>query len=95
MGDTSEGIAVSDGRPAVTYPRRPPPPPCAYALHEGTDGLIYVYNAGEQESRYGIRPANATVRDSLDALVKMLNDKGKPHDLPLTFLAYQIMLKIW
>lgn len=73
----------------------PDGPPRAYTLHEGKDGLIYVYNAGQQESRYGIRPATATVRDGLDALVKLLNDKGEPVDDRLSVLAYQIMLKIW
>lgn len=71
------------------------PPPCAYTLHERKDGFLYVYNAGRQESRYGIRPADATTRAALDALVAMLNEKGEAVDLRLRTLAYQLMLKIW
>lgn len=71
------------------------PPPRAYTLHEGKDGLIFIYNAGQQDSRFGIRPASATVREGLDALVKILNDKGESVDTRMQVLAYQIMLKIW
>lgn len=72
-----------------------PDPPRAYTLHEGKDGLIYVYNAGEQESRYGIRPANATIRAGLEALVTSLNDPRAPIDRRLNLLSFEIMLKIW
>ena len=71
------------------------PPPRAYTLHTEPDGLIYVYNAGVQESRSGIRPANATTRAALEALVTSLNDPRAPIDRRLNLLALEIMLKIW
>lgn len=72
-----------------------PAPPRAYTLHTDPDGLIYVYNAGQQESRYGIRPANAVERAGLEALVDSLNDPKARIDPRLQLLSFEIMLKIW
>ncbi|MFI7148423.1 hypothetical protein ACIBO2_26220 [Nonomuraea sp. NPDC050022] len=72
-----------------------PEPPRAYTLVQGKDGLTYVYNGGEQESRRGIRAAHPTIRAGLEALVTSLNDPRAPIDRRLNLLAFEIMLKIW
>ena len=65
-------------------------PPRAYTLVVEADGLTYIHNAGQRESRFGVQLYGGLEEKALE----MLNN-GSVSNPRLMHAAFKMMLCIW